>query len=105
VYGLVHAVRVGIDGSVLLDVSEEEVVVEEDGPLMSVVTGGLVLVIVAVVVGVDGPVAVAENVGSMKFCGACAGSLNWRLTNVTAANRIPIAARPAALAPTTADVR
>ena len=104
VYGLVHAVRVGGDGPVLLDVSEDDVGVVDDG-LMSLVTGGLVLVIVAVVVGVEGPVAVAENDGSTKFSGACVGSLNWRLTNVTAANRMPIAARPATLAPTTADVR
>jgi hypothetical protein len=63
VYGLVHAVRVGVDVS-LLEVSDEDEVVD-DGPLMSVVTGGLVLVIVAVVVGVDDePVAVAENDGS-----------------------------------------
>jgi hypothetical protein len=54
--------RVEVDGSLLLDVSEEVVDV---GPLMSVVTGGLVLVIVAVVVGVDvDPGAVAEKVGS-----------------------------------------
>jgi hypothetical protein len=65
VYGFVHAVRVGVDVSVLelLDVSDDEVV--DDGPSMSVVTGGLVLMIVAVVVGVDDePVAVAENDGS-----------------------------------------
>jgi hypothetical protein len=49
--------------SLLLGVSDDEVV--DDGPLMSVVTGGLVLVIVAVVVGVDEDrVAVAEKVGS-----------------------------------------
>jgi hypothetical protein len=103
VYGLVHAVRVGV--SVLLDVSDEDEVVD-DGPLMSVVTGGLVLVIVAVVVGVDeDPVAVAENDGSTKFSGACSGSLAWRDTNVTAAMRMPITARPATLAPITASVR
>jgi hypothetical protein len=63
VYGLVHAVRVDVSVLELLDVSDEEVV--DDGPLMSLVTGGLVLVIVAVVVGVDDePVAVAENDGS-----------------------------------------
>jgi hypothetical protein len=43
----------------VLDVSVDDVVGE--GPLMSVVTGGLVVVIVAVVVGVDdGWLAVAE---------------------------------------------
>jgi hypothetical protein len=102
VYGLVHAVRV--DVSVLLDVSEDDEVVD-DGPSMSVVTGGLVLVIVAVVVGVDDRVAVAECDGSTKFSGAWSGSLNWRDTNVTAAMRMPITARPATLAPTTAGVR
>ena len=60
---MVHAVRVGVSVLELLDVSDDEVV--DDGPSMSVVTGGLVLVIVAVVVGVDDePVAVAENDGS-----------------------------------------
>jgi len=56
--------RVEVDGSLLLDVSDEDGGVDV-GPLMSVVTGGLVLVIVAVVVGVDADrVAVAENDGS-----------------------------------------
>jgi len=89
----------------VLDVSDEEGV--DDGPLMSVVTGGLVLVIVAVVVvvGVDKPVAVAENDGSTKFRGACCGSLNWPETNVTAAMRMTITARPTPLAPRTAGVR
>jgi hypothetical protein len=104
VYGLVHAVRVGVDVSVPLDVSGDEDVVD-DGASMSVVTGGLVLVIVAVVVGVDGEwVAVAENDGSTKSSGAWSGSLNWRDTNVTAAMRMPITARPATLAPTSAGV-
>ena len=103
--GAVHAVRVGVDVSLLLDVSDEDEVVD-DGPSISVVTGGLVLVIVAVVVGVDDDrVAVAENDGSTKFRGACSGSLDWRDTNVTAAMRMPITARPATLAPTTAGVR
>jgi len=106
VYGLVHAVRVGVDVSVPLDVSDDEEVVVDDGASMSVVTGGLVLVIVAVVVGVDNEwVAVAENDGSTKFSGAWSGSLNWRDTNVTAAIRMPITARPATLAPTSAGVR
>ena len=69
--GVVHAVRVGVDVHCCSDVSDEDEVVD-DGPLMSVVTGGLVLVIVAVVVGVDDDrVAVAENDGSTKFSGAC----------------------------------
>ena len=74
--GAVHAVRVGADVSLLLDVSDEDEVVD-DGPSISMVTGGLVLVIVAVVVGVDDDrVAVAENDGSTKFRGARSGSLN-----------------------------
>jgi hypothetical protein len=104
VYGLVHAVLV--DGSVLElpEVSDEDVV--DDGPSMSVVTGGLVLVIVAVVVGVDeDPVAVAENDGSTKSKGACSGSLDRPDTKVTAAMRMPITARPATLAPMTLGVR
>jgi hypothetical protein len=102
VYGRVHAVPGPLVVSVF-DVSDEEGVV--DGPLMSVVTGGLVLVIVAVVVGVDEWVADAENDGSTKFSGACSGSLNWRATNVTAAMMMPIATRPATLAPITLGVR
>jgi hypothetical protein len=75
VYGLVHAVLVDVSVLELPDVSVEGVV--DDGPLMSVVTGGLVLVIVAVVVGVDNDrVAVAENDGSTKLLGACSGSSN-----------------------------
>jgi hypothetical protein len=103
VCGDVHAVRVGVDVPVLLVVSEEEVV--DVGVSMSVVTGGLVLVIVAVVVGAEEWLALAENDGSTKFRGACTGSLAWRDTNVTAAMRMPITARPATLAPTTAGVR
>ena len=79
--------------------------VVDDGPLMSVVTGGLVLVIVAVVVGVDDCDADAENDGGTKFSGACSGSLNWRETNVTAAMMMPMAAMPATLAPMRLGVR
>jgi hypothetical protein len=105
VCGLVHAVPEGVDVSVPLDVSGDEEVVD-DGASMSVVTGGLVRVIVAVVVGVDNEwVAVAENDGSTKFSGAWSGSLKWCDTNVTAAIRKPITARPATLAPTSAGVR
>jgi hypothetical protein len=102
VYGCVHAVCVVLVVSVL-DVSDDDVV--DDGPSMSVVTGGLVLVIVAVVVVVDEWLAVAEYDGSTKFSGACSGSSNWRDTKVTAAIMIPIAAMPATLAPMTFGVR
>jgi hypothetical protein len=102
VYGWVHAVPLGGEVS-LLEVPEDEV---DDGPSMSVVTGGLVLVTVAVVVGVDDETgAVAENDGSTKLSGACSGSLNWRATAVTATMRMPITTRPSRLAPTTAGVR
>ena len=103
VQGEVHAVPGGVDVS-LPEVPEDEVV--DDGPSMSVVTGGLVLVIVAVVVGVDDDTgAVAENDGATKLSGACSGSLNWRATNVTATMRMPITTTPTRLAPTTAGVR
>jgi hypothetical protein len=86
----------------LLEVPEDV----DDGPSMSVVTGGLVLVIVAVVVGVDDDTgAVAENDGWTKLSGAWSGSLNWRATTVTATMRMPITMRPSRLAPTTAGVR
>lgn len=99
VYGEVHAVPDGVDVALLE-------VVEDDGPSMSVVTGGLVLVIVAVVVGVDDDTGVvSENDGSTKLSGACSGSLNWRATNVTATMRMPITTTPTRLAPTTAGVR
>ena len=101
---MVHAVRVDVSGLSLPDVSDEDVV--DEGPLMSVVTGGLVLVIVAVVVGVDVICgSVAENDGWTKSNGACSGSLAWRATYVTAAMRMPITARPATLAPITLGVR
>jgi len=103
VYGCVHAVRVVLVVSVV-EVSDDDDVVD-DGPLISVVTGGLVLVIVAVVVDVDEWLAVAVNVGSTKFSGACSGSLNWRATKVTAAIMIATAAMPATLAPMTVGVR
>lgn len=65
-----------VDGRVL-GVSESVVVGGVDSGLMSVVTGGLVLVIVPVVVGVDDVGAeLFEKVGSTKFSGACSGSLN-----------------------------
>jgi len=102
VYGRVHAVCVVLVVSVF-DVSDDDVV--DDGPLMSVVTGGLVLVIVAVVVSVDECDADAENDGVTKLSGACSGSLNWRATNVTAAMMMAIAAMPATLAPMTLGVR
>ena len=57
------AVVRGVDVS-LLDVSDEDVDGVVDGVLMSLVTGGLVLVMVCVVVGLDVLVAVAENDGS-----------------------------------------
>jgi hypothetical protein len=62
-------------GVVLPDVSDDDVG-ELVGASMSVVTGGLVLVMVAVVVGVDDPALVAEKDGSTKSSGAWSGSLN-----------------------------
>jgi hypothetical protein len=106
VYGLVHAVC-GVLGVSLFEVSDDvgdgEVV--DVGTSMSVVAGGLVLVIVAVVVGVGDCVACGENDGSTKVDGGGSGWLNWRVTNITAAMRMPMTARPATLAPMTLGVR
>jgi hypothetical protein len=72
----VGAVVVGeLDDVALLEVPEDEVV-ELDGVSMSLVAGALVLVMVAVVVGVDDRGAVAEKDGATKLSGACSGSLN-----------------------------
>jgi len=103
---LVHAVCGVLDVS-LLEVSEdvEDGEVVDDGTSISVVAGGLVLVIVAVVVGVDDCGAVAENDGSTKFDGGGSGWLTWRVRNITAATRMAITARPATLAPMTLGVR
>lgn len=91
-----------------VDVSLPEVVDVDEvgGPLMSVVSGGLVLVIVWVVVGVVADcVAVAEKVGSMKLRGASSGSPNWRDSAVATTIRTPITARARTLAPMSAGVR
>jgi hypothetical protein len=76
---------------------------------MSVVSGGLVLVMVAVVVGVIGvigglEVAGAEKPGSTKLSGACCGVSNCRVTTVTSAITMAIANSPAMLAPSSAGV-
>ena len=104
VYGCVHAVCVVLVVSVLElpDVSDDVV---DDGPSMSLVTGGLVLVIVAVVVGVAELPAVAENDGGTKSSGACSGWLNCRATYVTAVITMASATSAATLAPTTLGVR
>jgi hypothetical protein len=106
VYGLVHAVC-GVLNVSLIEVSGdvEDGGVVDDGTSMSVVAGGLVLVIVAVVVGVDDSGAGAENDGSTNVDGAGSGWLTWRVTNVAAAMRMPMTARPARLAPMTLGVR
>ena len=78
-----------------------------DGRLMSVVTIGLVLVIVSVVDGVPGAVAVVGvllEVESTNWAGARSGSLNWPVMNTAAATTSPITANAATLAPATADV-
>lgn len=83
-------------------------VVDSDGVgLISVVSGGLVLVMVAVVAVVAARVwlSVAENVGSTKSSGASVGASNRPATKETASTRIPIAATPSTLAPTTSGVR
>jgi hypothetical protein len=80
-------------------------VVSADDGLMSVVTGGLVLVIVSVVVAVpDGLLAVAENVGWTKSIGASWWPFDVRVTSSTAETRAAMTTSPATLAPTTAGV-
>ncbi|HET7668200.1 MAG TPA: hypothetical protein VFK56_19470 [Mycobacterium sp.] len=108
--GRLWVIRVDVDGdgSLLLEVSEDEDGgVVNDGASMSVVTGGLVLVMVAVVVGVDDAwVAVAVKDGSTKLSGACsAGSLNRCAANVATAMTMPMTARPATLAKMAFGVR
>lgn len=86
-------------------VSLPDVVVDDPGD-RSVVTGGLVLVMVAVVVVEESDVSCgAEKEGSTKLSGARAGSLNWRATYDTASTTRTIATRPITLAPSTAGVR
>ena len=85
-----------------------ELVGGPDGPLISVVDSGGVLVMVSVVVGrvvVDetGSAAVAENDGSTMSAGAV-GESSCRVMNMMAAMRTPMTAMPMALAPTTARV-
>jgi hypothetical protein len=87
----------------LLDVVSEDVVTE--GALMSVVSGGLVLVIVCVVVLVSDRDAVAENEGVTKSIGACSVSPNWRARAVAATIRMPMTKIATTLAPTTVEVR
>lgn len=70
----------------------------------SVVTGGLVEVIVAVVVAVV-DAAGSENDGSTKFSGASSGLSNWCATKEPASTSRPIARMPSRLAPITAGVR
>lgn len=62
---------------VIVEVPESSEVGVVDPGLMSVVMGGLVLVIVDVVVGVTTPVALVEDVGSMKLLRSGSGSLPW----------------------------
>lgn len=74
-----------------------------DGPLISVVDSGAVLVMVSVVVAEVVSAAGAENDGSTNSVGAW-GVSSGLVTNMTAATRTPMATIPSALAPTTARV-
>ncbi len=96
----------------LLDVVDEDDVEDVDdggdvpGPSMSVVSGGLVLVIVWVVVEAAAESEpVAEYVGTTKSSGACSGSPNWRATAVAATISRPTTKIARMLAPTTVEVR
>ncbi len=88
---------------VLVSEDPEVVVVDPDGPLISVVDNGGVEVTVSVVVAVVVVAAADENEGSTKSV-AGAGSSLPPVTNMTAPTRIAMRATPAALAPTTALV-
>ena len=89
---------------VLVDVPELEVsvlevleVVVSSPGLMSVVTGGLVLVMISVVEVADDEYVVAEldPLGSStKYCGACSGWLYCLVTYDASRNRMPITTRP-----------
>lgn len=100
-----------VDGSPEVDVSvvvSEDVVDDgagrSDGPPNSVVSGGLVLVMVAVVDGVVVPAGVDAKVGSTKSIGAFLG-LSASLVNATTPQITKtIAASAATLAPRTAPV-
>lgn len=89
----------------LLDVVSDDDVGDVEGPSMSVVSGGLVLVIVCVVVvSVEGD-AVAENDGVTKSRGASSVSPNWRAMAVAATINMPITTIASTLAPRTVEVR
>jgi hypothetical protein len=95
---------VGLADVVVLDdpgVVDPDVDVVDDGSLISVVTGGLVLVIVPLVVD---DIVVLPKTGSTNWGGAWMGSPAWRATNITPATARPIAAAAATLAPNTARV-
>lgn len=74
---------------------------------MSVVSGGLVLVIVCVVVeeAAADSGSVAEYVGATKSSGAGSVSPNCRAIAVAATIRMPITRIARTLTPTTVDVR
>ncbi|WP_245839929.1 hypothetical protein [Mycobacterium aquaticum] len=93
-----------VDVSLDDEVSEPEVVAASDGPMISEVLTGGVVVIVAVVVVVD-PVGVDdENVGSTNWVGASSGLFALLVRLTTAHTSRAMTPRAAALAPATADV-
>ena len=72
--------------------------------MMSVVIGGLVLVMVPVVVGVAVVSPAEEKEGSTKFSGACSGSLNCRDTHDAEVMSTAIKTSAAMLAPSSVEV-
>ena len=89
----------------LLDVVSDDEDGDVEGPSMSVVSGGIVLVIVCVVVVSVDCDAVAENDGVTKSRGASSVSPNCRATAVAATINMPITRIARRLAPRRVEVR
>ncbi len=93
---------------VMVDGPDSVVVGVVSSGLMSVVTGGLVLVIVSVVAGdpeFGVLLSVTEYVGSTKSIGAGSGSLAWPVTYLMAPISSASRASAAALTPSSVDGR
>jgi hypothetical protein len=102
---VVCSVDVGLLEVVEDDDDDDDDEDEPEGPSMSVVCGGLVLVIVWVVVASADWESVAEYVGATKSTGACSVSPNWRATAVAARISRPTTISARTLAPSTSGVR
>jgi hypothetical protein len=96
----------GLVDDVSLDdeVSDPEVVAASEGPMISEVLTGGVVVMVAVVVVVDSAGVDDENVGSTNWVGASSGLLALLVRLTTPHTSRAMTPRATALAPATADV-